>query len=128
MSSECDNEPQILVVDDEERICRLIQTFLEKAGYDVVTCTGGEEGIQAFQQHQDSVACCIVDLNMPGIDGAETMRRIRAIQPATHAVVCSGYGDERMGGVRNAAAKTVFVEKPIDMRELVAYVKEMLAD
>lgn len=83
---------KILVVDDEELIRRTVAKILRKADHEVVLAADGLEAVElAKTQSFDMV---ISDVRMPGIDGVETIRRIKEIQPDIYAIIITGYASE----------------------------------
>ena len=65
----------ILVVDDEPQIVKVLQAYLEKAGYRVLTAGDGKAALHTFQQQQPDFV--ILDLNLPGMDGLDVARTLR---------------------------------------------------
>ncbi|MGI6279470.1 MAG: response regulator transcription factor [Acutalibacteraceae bacterium] len=68
---------KILVVDDEERIVKLICDFLKSAGYSILSATDGGQALDIFNAQKDSISLLIVDIMMPVIDGWELTKKIR---------------------------------------------------
>lgn len=83
---------KILVVDDEELIRRTVAKILRKADHEVVLAADGAEAIELAKQ--ESFDMVISDVRMPGIDGVETIRRIKEIQPEIYAIIITGYASE----------------------------------
>jgi DNA-binding response OmpR family regulator len=81
----------ILVVDDEMFICELLDEFLSRLGYEVTTATNGEEALAKFSEKRYSVV--LLDIKMPGMNGRELLRRIKAIDSRTDVIVVSAFGD-----------------------------------
>ena len=81
----------VLVVDDEMFICELLNEFLSKLGYSVTTATNGEEALARFAEKRYSVV--LLDIKMPGMNGRELLRRIKAIDSRTDVIVVSAFGD-----------------------------------
>jgi len=79
----------ILVVDDEEPIQKLLKRTLSKMGYKVDTASDGEEGLKLFREH--SYELVLVDLNMPKLSGEQLLREIKKISPTTEVIVITGY-------------------------------------
>ena len=84
---------KILFVDDERDLCQLMKLTLEQnPRYEVTTACSGEEGLQKAQAvHFDLV---ITDFRMPGMDGAELLRALKALRPHGPVVICSVYHDD----------------------------------
>lgn len=79
---------KILVVDDDPAVQMTIQLLLERAGHSVDVAGDGRNGLAKFEAGEFDLLC--LDLFMPGMDGLETMRRIRQNQPTIPIIVISG--------------------------------------
>jgi two-component system cell cycle response regulator DivK len=105
---------KVLVIEDNEKNRYLISFLLKGAGYDVIEAVTGEEGIEtALREHPDLI---LMDIQLPGIDGYETTRRIRASPEGTKVPVIA-LTSYAMSGDREralAAGCTGYVEKPIN--------------
>jgi DNA-binding NarL/FixJ family response regulator len=84
------NEPCILVVDDEAAVRNSMAAYLEDLGYRVVAAASGREGMEAL--HRDHPAIVLLDLRMPGMDGLEALAAIREASADTAVIVVSGKG------------------------------------
>ena len=69
---------KILIIDDTEIIRAMLRDLLEEQGYQVLTASTGEEGIDLVKEHRPDVI--LIDTKMPGIDGFETCRRINPVE------------------------------------------------
>jgi len=78
------NKGKILIVEDETKIARLIQLELEHEGYETGTAYSGSEGLTLFQQEQWDLL--LLDVMLPGINGLEVLRRIRATDHQTPVI------------------------------------------
>ena len=89
---------RILVMDDDETICIVVQRMLERLGYAADTCHNGEEAMSLYHQAQrDGRAydAVILDLTIPGHEGgARVLPRLQALDPQVVAIVASGYADD----------------------------------
>jgi two-component system OmpR family response regulator len=113
----------ILVVDDEKRIRDVVEYALTKAGYRVTTTADGEEGLAAFAA--DTPDLVVLDVMLPGRDGLEVCRRIRAGH-ATPILFLSARGDEVDKIVGLELGGDDYLSKPFSPRELVARVRAVL--
>ena len=118
----------ILVIEDDRQIRRVVQGYLEQAGYRVLTAADGEAGL-ALAQHEKP-ALIVLDLMLPGLDGWEITRRLReSADPAVanvHIVMLTARVEEadRVQGLTLGADD--YVVKPFSPRELVARVQAAL--
>ena len=115
---------KILVVDDELEIVRVVRSYLERAGYQVVTATNGREAL--FVARHERPALVVLDLQMPEMDGLEFTRRLRAEQPDVAIIMLTARVEEmdRVLGLELGADD--YVTKPFSPRELVARVRAVL--
>jgi CheY-like chemotaxis protein len=105
---------KVLVIEDNKDNLRLITYALERGGYEVVAAETGEEGVELAIRERPLFV--IVDINLPGIDGLETTRRIRASE-ADGKIPIVAITSFAMFGDRNRiiqAGCTAYFEKPID--------------
>ena len=107
---------RILVVDDEQSICQLLEEFLLLKGYEVSTATNGDDAITQFKRQTPHVV--LLDIKMPGMTGIEVLRRIRETDRTTAVVMLSAFGD--VDTIRNALSigANYYVEKPVDLQRL----------
>ena len=117
----------ILVVEDNERNLKLLRDVLEYAGYDVRAARTGEDGIAlAASELPDLV---LMDLQLPGIDGMEALRRLRE-SPQTAGIPVVAVTAQAMKHDRERALQAGFdgyVEKPISVREFPDQVRGFLS-
>jgi len=119
---------RILVVEDNPLNLKLVRDVLGAAGYDVVSATSGEEGLLVAAELPPALV--LMDLQLPGIDGTETMRRLRLgpLDPRVPIVaVTASAMPEDQARVQRAGFDG-YLEKPISVRGLVARVGELLEE
>ena len=120
-------EGLVLVVDDEPSVRDLAALILERAGFSVVTASDGHEAVARFAEHAADICAVVLDLTMPGMDGAEVYQHLIEIRSDIRVIVCSGYNvqdfDARFGGERAA----LFLRKPFLPSELIDKLRAMLA-
>lgn len=114
---------RILVVDDEERIRRLLKMYLEKEGYEIEEAEDGETAL-SLAMNRD-YALILLDVMLPGIDGIEVCTRLRQVK-ATPIVMLTAKGEEmnRVQGFEVGADD--YVVKPFSPREVIYRVKAIL--
>ena len=117
----------VLVIDDDEDLRLLARKALLRAGHEVVEAESGEEGLRMVESHKPHLV--ILDLNMPGMDGFEVLRRLRAQE--THrslpVIVLTGQGDEDSARVSFESGATDFLAKPFTPPQLDARVRSCFA-
>ncbi|KAF3885880.1 MULTISPECIES: hybrid sensor histidine kinase/response regulator [Nostocales] len=110
----------ILVVDDEAAIRQITKTTLETYDYKVITGSDGMEAIALYATHRDSVSVAIVDMMMPHMDGAKTIRTLQKINPTLKIIAVSGYADSGiLAEVEKSGGVAAFLLKPFTAKELV---------
>jgi len=109
-------QPLLVVVDDEQGILDVVGRFARRAGYEVVTCSGGREAIGLLQTHRADLV--LVDLRMPDVGGLDVLRAIRDIDPRCQAVLMTGYAsvDTAVDAIKLGAMD--YLSKPIDFARL----------
>jgi DNA-binding response OmpR family regulator len=103
---------RILIIDDEEHIRRLTRLTLETAGYEVGEAGDGLQGLEAFGDGSawDAV---LLDQKMPGLDGLETLRRIKERAPGARVVMVTAYASIELAVDAMKLGATDFVRKPM---------------
>jgi DNA-binding response OmpR family regulator len=110
---------RVLVVDDEQTISEIVCRYLQQAGYEASSADDGPSAVQAATASPPDLM--VLDLMLPGIDGLEVMRRVRAaLRPAPAIILLTARGEEtdRIVGLNLGADD--YVVKPFSPRELVA--------
>jgi two-component system cell cycle response regulator DivK len=118
---------RILVVEDNPLNLKLVRDVLQVAGYEVIEARTGEEGLRMAQE--DPPDLVLMDLQLPGIDGTETLRRLRegTLGPDVPVVAVTALA---MAEDKERAARAGFdgyVEKPISVRALPGQIEAFLA-
>ncbi|UCE81641.1 MAG: response regulator [Deltaproteobacteria bacterium] len=115
---------KVLVVDDELEIRDLLREVLKQEGYEVLLASAGEEAIELAKRETPHVI--LLDVRMPGIDGVEVCKRLKT-EPKTQyipIIMITGYDENKIAAIEVGADD--FVNKPIDLVELVVRVKSIL--
>ena len=125
------DSPRILVIDDEEAICMLVTCTLEALGYEVTEKLDGLSAIDAYEAAMSEgrpYRLVISDLTMPdGLSGAQTIARLREIDPAVRAIVSSGYANDPVLSRFEEFGFTGMIAKPYEIDALARKVAEVLA-
>jgi two-component system, cell cycle response regulator DivK len=118
--------PKILLVEDNEMNRDMLSRRLERRGYDVIVAVDGEEGV--VRAKADAPDLVVMDLSLPGIDGWEATRQLKAAEE-TRAIPVLALTAHAMAGDRDkalAAGCDDFDTKPVDLPRLVAKVEALL--
>jgi two-component system NtrC family response regulator len=113
---------RVLLVDDEATLLEYLSKRLLRQGHTVKATFSGEEAIEVAKQENFDVA--VVDLKMPGIDGVETQKRLREIQPFLQCIVLTGHGSIESALESGYEEAFRYLLKPVDYENLVTVIKE----
>ncbi len=116
----------VLLVDDEETVLAVGKVMLERIGFTVITATDGIQALTMFRDHRAEVACVILDLTMPRMDGAETFRELRAIDSRVRVAVSTGYGEQEVAARFAGDGPAVIIQKPYRKAELARALETLL--
>jgi PAS domain S-box-containing protein len=116
----------ILLVDDEEFLRDLGCRILTKAGYTVITASNGKEALDEYRERCHDIDLVILDVIMPEMGGKQCLEALLSINPSARVVVASGFSVK--GPTRDAVTARAkgFVNKPYDIGQLLAVVREVL--
>jgi signal transduction histidine kinase/ActR/RegA family two-component response regulator len=117
----------VLVVDDQEIPLNLLCDVLRSLGYTTLPAASGEEGIEILRYAPEKVDLVIVDRIMPGMDGVESLARLRAIRPTLRTILCSGTSEaERTPSGAVPDGFDDFLQKPYERETLARKVRSVL--
>ena len=115
-------DPRVLLVDDETDFVEALSARLEVRGMLVESAASGPEAITKVKALRfDAV---VLDLAMPGMDGIETLRELRAILPDVQAILLTGQGSLKQGIEAMKLGAIDFLEKPVSLDVLLAKIGE----
>ena len=119
---------KILLVDDSATVLMLEKMLLARQQYDIVTARDGSEGVEQARVHRPDLI--LMDVVMPGMDGFEALRRIRADETlkGVPVIMVTTRGEPVSMETGYAAGCSDYVTKPIDGMELLTKVKNHLGD
>ncbi|HEV2661100.1 MAG TPA: response regulator [Ktedonobacteraceae bacterium] len=117
----------ILVVEDDPDLRCLMEEALGDYGYTVMSASDGLEGLQQFEEHGNSIALVISDLMTPKMMGKELYDKIHTMSDATRFLFVSGYQANQISQNFVLDKGFYFLQKPFDLDELAAKVREILA-
>jgi DNA-binding response OmpR family regulator len=109
---------KMMLVDDEERFLTTTTKMLARLGYDAITASSGMECLQKLGQ--ELIHVVILDVKMPGLDGMETLKRIKQQFPMVEVIMLTGHAtaEAAVEGLKSGA--TDYLVKPTDIEVLIA--------
>jgi DNA-binding response OmpR family regulator len=112
--------PLVLIADDDPDILELVTLTLERDGYEVAQARNGEEALHIAAERRVHLA--VLDLMMPGIDGHEVTRRLRAMEGAERVpvLILSAFAEDRQAALALEAGADAYMRKPFSPRALLA--------
>ncbi|WP_152396888.1 response regulator transcription factor [Paenibacillus guangzhouensis] len=115
----------IFIMEDDQAIVEMVESYLTKEGYAVTVASDGEEGLRKFEQAEGKFDLVLVDLMMPKVDGMEVIRRIRAYSHVPILIMSAKDGDiDKALGLGFGADD--YIAKPFSMIELSARLKAII--
>ncbi len=116
----------LLLVDDDDVIRDSCKERLEKAGYTVLTATGGEKAVEVYRQRAGNIALVLLDLIMPGMGGIKCLQTLLQIDPAIKIIIVSGYASNDPAMQAIEACANAYLRKPHSDKQLLATIRSVL--
>jgi CheY-like chemotaxis protein len=119
-----DSKGTVLVIDDEEPVRQVAAEILGYLGYSVTTSASGEAGVKLVQEgmRPDVV---LLDVIMPGMNGFQTLRKLREIEPDMPILICTGYSDRKAAESLVNEGADGFVNKPYNIETLAKQIEKL---
>ncbi len=117
----------LLIVDDEPSVRQTAELLLQHHGYTTAVAADGIAAVNLFRATPDRFDAVLLDLTMPGLDGAEVLREIRALRPAARVLVMSGFSEQDVLHRLRGLGAVTLLHKPFTLDTLLAKVGEALA-
>jgi CheY-like chemotaxis protein len=114
---------KVLIVDDDQMNCDLLQNLFTRHGYQVLSATSGREGLRLFRKHSPRVT--VLDLRMPEMDGLTILKEIRAVDPHAPVIILGGGATEVQENQARALRVTDFIRKGLSLDILVEAVNRV---
>jgi len=115
---------KLLVIDDEKNIRFLYKEEFQDEGYEVTVVASAEKAMEKIQQNRPDII--LLDIKMPGMDGVEFMRRLKAKESDIPIVLCSAYACFKQDF--RVWSSDAYVVKSADLTELKSVIKQVLSD
>ncbi|MEN6623651.1 MAG: sigma-54 dependent transcriptional regulator [Smithella sp.] len=107
----------ILIVDDEVSICQSLSAILKDEGYQVLTAYSGEEALKSIDNEMPQLV--LLDIWLPGMDGLETLKAIKAAHPEILVIIMSGHGNIETAVKATKLGAYDFIEKPLSLDKVI---------
>ena len=117
---------QILVVDDEERMRKLIKDFLTKKDYEILEAEDGEKALNIYKENKNNISLILLDVMMPKLDGWSVLRQIRQENEMLPIVMLTARAEEQDELFGFELGATEYISKPFSPKILVARVEAIL--
>ncbi len=122
----------VLYMDDDPMIRSVVETMLSDVGYTVHTTKDGHETLRSFKEKmntENAFDIVVLDLTIPGgMGGAQTIEKLRRIDPAVKAIVASGYSDDEILARYGDFGFAAYISKPFNIEELGGVIHDVLND
>jgi two-component system nitrogen regulation response regulator NtrX len=115
----------ILVVDDEESICQSLKAILSDEGYQVLVAGSGEEAVKIVEEEMPQLV--LLDIWLPGMDGLETLKAIKKINPKVLVIIMSGHGTIETAVRATKLGAFDFIEKPLSLDKIIILVNNAIS-
>jgi two-component system cell cycle sensor histidine kinase/response regulator CckA len=116
----------VLVVDDEETVRTVAARMLERLGFAVVTANDGRDGMEKFRSDPTRFVMVLLDLTMPHLDGEETFRQMRQLNPGVRVILTSGFNQQEAVNRFIGKGLAGFIQKPFELASLVQVIRSVL--
>jgi PAS domain S-box-containing protein len=116
----------ILLVDDEAIVLDVGKSMLEALGYSTLVAQSGADAIEVYERHREQIRVVVLDMVMPGLGGAETLERLKAIDPNVRVLLSSGYGLNDAARATFQRGCKAFIQKPFTLDDLSWKIREAL--
>ncbi len=118
-----------LVIDDEPRVRQVELGILQGLGMRVIEAADGAQALELLRAHHQDIDVALLDLVMPGLDPASTLRGLRSIKPGLPVLVQSGYTEEEaVHRLHELDEQLLFIAKPFSPQQLIEKISKLLAD
>jgi DNA-binding NtrC family response regulator len=114
-------DANVLLVDDEEQFLQVLSERLTNRGLHVISVTSGEEAVA--QVENNNFDAIVVDLAMPGINGIETMKKIKEKRSDLEIIILTGHATVKTGIEAMKLGAEDFLEKPVDLNVLLEKIR-----
>ncbi len=123
-----DEKRTVLIVDDEQMVLDVQALMMEKMGFHTLKASSPEKAYQIYEIEKDNIDLVILDMLMPGDDGAEAYQKLKRIKPGLKVLISSGFWCDTHVKEILSDRKNKFIQKPFKFEELNEKVDSILSD
>jgi len=116
----------VLVIDDESSVRDIATELVESLGMHCVTASGGADGVDLFKGNPQAFDVVLLDMNMPGMDGIETLEHLIEVDPDVRAILSSGYSEQIAIDADREQRAAGFLKKPYGLKALAHIITKTL--
>ncbi|MCD6307959.1 MAG: response regulator [Candidatus Latescibacteria bacterium] len=122
-NEDLDKPLKIMVVDDEENIREVLESFLESEGYDVISAESGAGALSALEYDEPHIV--LLDIRMPDIDGIQCLRRLKEVNEDIQVVMMSGFATLQMAQKSLEIGAFDYIRKPLSFVHLKEVIQQI---
>jgi DNA-binding NtrC family response regulator len=115
---------RVLVVDDDSTMAKFLSSYLARRDFEVSTASAGEEAIRVFRVYDPSLV--LLDMSMPGVDGINTLERIKQIKPEVSVIMVSGQSTPELIFRASKLGADDYIAKPFEPRDLDQRINKLI--
>ena len=119
---------RVLIAEDGESVLIVLSKVLKRAGFEVFTAADGQEAVDIFSENCDVIDCALIDLNMPKLNGEETMWALRELRNDLPIVMMSGFSEQELIDRFKDAGISGCLQKPVSNNVLLDKIKNALTE
>lgn len=116
---------QILIVDDEQSICMLLQDVLTRFGHSVTTCQDGAAAVELAGENTFDLV--FLDIRMPGMSGLEALKKLRDLQPEATFVMITGFAKDDIIDEALQSGAAACLCKPFSLSQVTKLLEEVIS-
>ncbi len=117
--------PTILVIDDDKNQRNMLAFALRDKGYLVVAAEDGAQALEHAKRHNFAAAVC--DIMMPGINGVDTLKKLKQLQPQLPVIMATAYATNALANASMKGGAYGYIAKPYELKELFAVLSQAVA-
>ncbi len=116
-----ENPATILVVDDEDICLTIAAKLIKTLGLEVLLAHDGIEAVELYEKNSERIACVMLDIHMPRMNGIETFKRLKAINSDVEVVIASGYVNKTNKKLLDPIHPVGYIKKPVSLDNITTF-------